>query len=52
MSQFNFLDAIGTMFIGLKLAAIIQWNWFFVLLPLIISMVEFIVSNSLNNERD
>ena len=28
------LDALGVMFIGLKLAHVISWSWWLVLLPL------------------
>lgn len=32
--QLNFLDLLGLLFIGLKLAGSIDWSWWWVLAPL------------------
>lgn len=34
----KFLDNLALLFIGLKLAEIIDWSWWFVLSPLIVPM--------------
>ena len=36
------LNALFVLFLGLKLASFINWNWFLVFLPLILVVVIFI----------
>lgn len=42
----SFLTALGLLFIGLKLAGVIHWSWWYVLLPLyggIVIVVGFLL---------
>lgn len=39
----GFIGLLQVLFIALKLLGVIDWNWFFVLLPLIIELVIFLV---------
>ena len=36
--KFNFTDGLLLLFIGLKLAGVISWSWWFVLSPVWISL--------------
>lgn len=39
----NFLSLLAVLFIGLKLAGIILWSWWLVLLPLYLGLVVFAI---------
>ena len=39
----GFLEILTIVFIILRLCEVITWNWFFVLLPLIIDIVLYII---------
>ncbi len=39
----TFIDGLQLLFIGLKLAKIISWNWFCVLLPFILSAITALI---------
>jgi len=41
--MFNFLTLIQILFIALKLTNFIDWSWFYVLLPLIIEAIIYII---------
>lgn len=41
MSRKN-IELLGLMFIGLKIVGIINWPWFWVLSPIIISFILFV----------
>ena len=47
----KFIDYLGLMFIGLKLANIITWSWLWVLSPLWVDFIILVILSIINDSE-
>jgi len=48
----SFAELLGLMFIGLKLAGLITWSWWLVLLPLIVGWLGRSIAQTIAEEEE
>jgi len=48
----RFLDALTLLFIGLKLTGHIDWSWFWVLLPRVLSFIAWSIYKTIEEYKD